>query len=237
MSKNQPTALLSLIGLTQRSIKLLSRFVTYNFQPLYYRTQESLGQHKRDLVVIRVEEASQSLQTTKEQFSDALERFKSVVHVESGTLEEKYRLLKQQFDFCSARSESVTFKIRAIEEVSGALFQEWDNELKDYTNRSLRAQSRQQLKLSKQHYVRLIKAMHKAEQKMQPILGAFRDQVLFLKHNLNANAIAALQHEFSVIALDISQLIQAMEKSISEANHFVHVLVEQKNLPQLPTTK
>ena len=238
MSKyNQSHSLLSIRGLTQRSAKLLSRFVAYNFQHVYYRTKESFGQHKRDLVVVRVEEASESLQETKIQFLDALERFKLVVHVESGTLEDKYKLLKQQFDFCTMRSEVVANRVRAIEEVSDALFQEWEDELKDYTNRSLRAQSRQQLKLSRQHYTRLIKAMHKAEQKIQPVLGAFRDQVLFLKHNLNANAIAALQQEFSEIALDISQLIQAMEKSISEANHFVHVLVEQKNLPSLPAAK
>jgi len=238
MSKyKQSHSLLSIRGLTQRSAKLLSRFVTYNFQHVYYRTKESFGQHKRDLVVVRVEEASDSLQETKIQFLDALERFKSVVHVESGTLEDKYKLLKQQFDFCSMRSEVVANRVRAIEEVSDALFQEWEDELKEYTNRSLRAQSRQQLKLSRQHYTRLIKAMHKAEQKIQPVLGAFRDQVLFLKHNLNANAIAALQQEFLEIALDITQLIQAMEKSISEANHFVHVLVEQKNLPRLPAAK
>ena len=238
MSKyNQSHSVLSIKGLTQRSAKLLSRFVAYNFQHVYYRTKESFGQHKRDLVVVRVEEASDSLQVTKVQFLDALERFKSVVHVESGTLEDKYKLLKQQFDFCAMRSEIVANKVRAIEEVSDALFQEWEAELKEYTNRSLRAQSRQQLKLSRQHYMRLIKAMHKAEQKIQPVLGAFRDQVLFLKHNLNANAIAALQQEFSEISLDITQLIQAMEKSISEANHFVHVLVEQKNLPKLPAAK
>jgi hypothetical protein len=58
-----------------------------------------------------------------------------------------------------------------------------------------------------------------------------RDQVLFLKHNLNANAIAALQQEFAEICFDISQLIQAMEKSIAEANHYVHILVEHKNQP------
>ena len=150
---------------------------------------------------------------------------------------EPTRRTQQQFDFCEMRSEVVGNRIRAIEEVSEALFQEWEGELKEYTNRSLRAQSRQQLKLSRQHYTRLIKAMHKAEQKIQPVLGAFRDQVLFLKHNLNANAIAALQQEFSEIALDISQLIQAMEQSILEANHFVLVLVEQKNLPSLPSAK
>ncbi|GAW84827.1 conserved hypothetical protein [Bathymodiolus platifrons methanotrophic gill symbiont] len=238
MSKHtQSSSLLSVRGLSERSIKLLSRFVAYKFQHVYYRTKESFGQHKRDLVVVRVEEASDSLQETKIQFLDALERFKSVVNVDSGSLEDKYRLLKQQYDFCTMRSEIVANKIQAIEEVSDALFKEWESELKEYTNRSLRAQSRQQLKLSKQHYMRLIKAMLKAEQKIQPVLGAFRDQVLFLKHNLNANAIAALQQEFSEICFDISQLIQAMEKSISEANHFVHVLVEQKNLPVLPASK
>jgi len=238
MSKyTQSRSLLSIRGLTERSVKMLSRFVAYQFQHVYYRTKESFGQHKRDLVVVRVEEASESLQETKVQFLDALERFKSVVNVESGSLEDKYRLLKQQYDFCTMRSEIVNNKIQAIEEVSEALFKEWEAELKEYTNRSLRAQSRQQLKLSKQHYMRLIKAMLKAEQKIQPVLGAFRDQVLFLKHNLNANAIAALQHEFSEISMDISQLIQAMEKSISEANHYVHVLVEHKNLAVLPALK
>ncbi len=238
MSKHtQSSSLLSVRGLSERSIKLLSRFVAYKFQHVYYRTKESFGQHKRDLVVVRVEEASDSLQETKIQFLDALERFKSVVNVDSGSLEDKYRLLKQQYDFCTMRSEIVANKIQAIEDVSDALFKEWESELKEYTNRSLRAQSRQQLKLSKQHYMRLIKAMLKAEQIIQPVLGAFRDQVLFLKHNLNANAIAALQQEFSEICFDISQLIQAMEKSISEANHFVHVLVEQKNLPVLPASK
>ncbi len=221
-------------GLSARSFNLLTRFVNYKFQHAYYRTKESLGQHKRELVVIRVEEASKSLEETKIYFSDALERFKAVVQVGKGSLEDKYRLLKRQFDFCETQSQRVSERIKAIEDVSNALFLEWEKELKEYTSRSLRAQSRQQLKLSKQHYSRLLKAMRKAEKQINPVLGAFRDQVLFLKHNLNANAIAALQQEFSVISLDISQLILAMESSVSEANYFVQVLVEQKSLVALP---
>lgn len=227
-------SLFTIRGLSSRSLNLLTRFVNHKFQHAYYRTKESLGQHKRELVVIRVEEASESLEETKIYFSDALERFKAVVHVEKGSLEDKYRLLKRQFDFCETQSQRVSERIQAIEDVTNALFLEWEKELKEYTSRSLRAQSRQQLKLSKQHYTRLLKAMRKAEKQINPVLGAFRDQVLFLKHNLNANAIAALQQEFSVIALDISQLILAMESSISEANHFVQVLVEQKSLAALP---
>ncbi|MDC9729205.1 MAG: DUF2959 domain-containing protein [Methyloprofundus sp.] len=230
-------SIFSIRGLSARSVNLLTRFINHKFQHAYYRTKESLGQHKRELVVIRVEEASESLEETKVYFSDALERFKAVVQVEKGSLEDKYRLLKRQFDFCETQAQRVAERIKAIEDVSDALFLEWEKELKEYTSRSLRAQSRQQLKLSKQHYTRLLKAMRKAEKQINPVLGAFRDQVLFLKHNLNANAIAALQQEFAVIALDISQLIAVMEASISEANHFVQVLVEQKNLVALPPSK
>lgn len=230
-------SIFSIRGLSARSVNLLTRFINHKFQHAYYRTKESLGQHKRELVVIRVEEASESLEETKVYFSDALERFKAVVQVEKGSLEDKYRLLRRQFDFCETQAQRVAERIKAIEDVSDALFLEWEKELKEYTSRSLRAQSRQQLKLSKQHYTRLLKAMRKAEKQINPVLGAFRDQVLFLKHNLNANAIAALQQEFAVIALDISQLIAVMEASISEANHFVQVLVEQKNLVALPPSK
>ena len=109
---------------------------------------------------------------------------------------------------------------------------EWENELNEYSNRALRNSSKQQLKVARQNYVRLIKAMQRAESKIQPVLAAFKDQVLYLKHNLNARAIAALQHEFIEISIDISQLILAMEQTIAEASQFVSVLVDQKVITQ-----
>lgn len=215
------------------AVKVLSRFALRQFQQAYYRTKESLGQHKRDLVVLRVEEASESLLETKAYFLDALECFKSFVNVGQNDLDAQYHRLKAQFDFCDAHSQRIVEKINAIEEVSEALFSEWEAELKQYSSRSLRAQSRQQLKQSRRDYQQLLKTMHKAQKKIDPVLGAFRDQVLFLKHNLNANAIAALEKEFSDVTMDISQLIQAMEISIAEANQFVTVLIEHHHIPAL----
>lgn len=111
------------------------------------------------------------------------------------------------------------------------MFAEWEAELALYSNRALKARSQQQLKKSRQQYARLLKALQTAETRMHPVLAAFQDQVLFLKHNLNAHAIAALRHEFMEIGVDISRLIEVMEKTISEASQFVAVLVEQKQLP------
>lgn len=214
---------------------LLSQLFTIvkkRFDNLYYQSRESLlGHHKRDIVVIQVEQTCNSLINTRDQFEDALQQFKNIVNINDSSLEHRYKLLQRQYDFCKSKSDDVSHRISAIEEVSASLFKEWKDELGHYHNRVLRSKSRQQLKVSKQQYSRLIRTMRKAESRIHPVLAAFKDQVLFLKHNLNAQAIAALQHEFIELSIDISQLIEVMEITINEASQFVSTLVEQKALP------
>lgn len=207
-------------------------FVRKTRDNIYYHSRESvLGHHKRDIVVIQVDQACNSLKVTRDQFEDALEQFKSIVNVQETSLLHRYKRLQRQYDFCKSKSDDVSHRITIIEEVSSSLFKEWEDELGQYNNRKLRSQSRQQLKASRQQYTRLIKTMRKAESRIQPVLSGFKDQVLFLKHNLNAQAIAALQHEFVEISIDISQLIEIMEITINEASQFVSTLVDQKALP------
>lgn len=201
---------------------------------VYFQSRVSiLGQHKREIVVFHVDQACHSLKSSRDQFEDALQQFKNVVAIEESTLEHRYLLLKRQFEFCKIKSDDVSDRIAIIEQVSSSLFREWEEELEQYANRTLRSRSKKQLKDSRQQYSRLIKTMRKAESRIQPVLSAFKDQVLFLKHNLNAQAIAALQHEFVEIGIDIAQLIEVMEITIKEASHFVSTLVDQKALPSI----
>ncbi|MGR9087144.1 MAG: DUF2959 domain-containing protein [Gammaproteobacteria bacterium] len=220
-------------AMAAQALKFIGNFISRKIRSAYYNARESIGDHKRGIVVYQVEQVCVSLQETRNEFENALERFRSLVSVNETSLEHRYHQLNRQYQFCRAKSDSVSDRIKAIEEVSAALFAEWEDELNEYTNRSLRNSSRQQLKIARQNYSRLIKALHMAEGKIQPVLSAFKDQVLYLKHNLNAQAIAALQHEFLIIGIDISQLIRAMELTIAEASQFVTVLVEQKSLPSL----
>lgn len=203
------------------------QFINKYLRRFYYNSKESLGYHKRDLVVTHVEKACSSLESSRDQFTDALTQFKSLVNMDESLLAQRYKLLKRQYEACQYKANEVSDRIQAIEEVSEALFNEWEVELKQYSNRTLRSRSRAQLKSSRQHYRKLLKNLAKAELKMRPVLVAFHDQVLFLKHNLNAQAIAALQHEIVVISVDISLLIEFMEQTISEANQFVYTLIEQ----------
>ena len=216
------------------ALSLISGFFSKKIRSVYYSARESIGEHKRDQIIYQVEQTCISLAETRDEFQDALERFKNLVSINEFSLEHRYNLLNRQYQFCCSKSENVSHRIRAIEQVSEALFNEWENELNEYTNRTLRNNSKRQLKAARQHYAKLIKAMRRAENTINPVLTAFKDQVLYLKHNLNARAIAALQHELIEISLDISQLIQAMEQTISEASQFVSILVDQKALSHHP---
>lgn len=56
---------------------------------------------------------------------------------------------------------------------------------------------------------------------MQPVLTAFQDQALYLKHNLNAQAIGALKGELGRIESDVEALISNMQQSIAESESFI----------------
>ena len=121
----------------------------------------------------------------------------------------------------AAQAQEVTQRIDAVEDVSEDLFDEWDEEIGLITNAKYRSASRSQLNDSKRQYKSLISAMRRAESKMPPVLDAFRDQVLFLKHNLNARAIASLRGELGTIETDVASLIRDMEASISQSRAFI----------------
>lgn len=213
-------------------IKFIKSMLNKPLRSAYYQSRETLlGHHKRDIVVMQVDQACDSLKESRDQFIDALEKFKSVARHDQTPLELRYQQLKKRYDICRHKADQVGQRIQAIEEVSNALFAEWEAELALYSSRALKVRSQQQLKKSRMQYGRLLKALQMAESRMNPVLAAFQDQVLFLKHNLNAHAIAALRHEFIEMGLDISKLIEVMEKTIAEASLFVSVLVEQKQLP------
>lgn len=188
---------------------------------VYYGTWEALGVPKRDIMVDRVQDARDDQEAAKEQFASALEKFSAMFEFEGGELEAKYKSLKAELDESESRASAVTGRIDSVESVSEALFSEWATELEQYTNKDLRAASEKQMKSTRAKYDQMIAAMRKAESKMQPVLSAFRDQVLFLKHNLNARAIASIEGTAGELETDVARLIAEMEASIKEADAFI----------------
>lgn len=188
---------------------------------VYYSTYEKFGVYKRDLLKKRVIEARDDQQAAQKEFKDALTRLKEITHFEGGEAESAYRSLKSDYDDCAQQADAVHGRIRAVESVANDLFAEWEKENAEISTPSLRSASQDQLAATRQRYNELHTALVQAEESMTPVLRQFNDYVLYLKHNLNAQAIASLKGEATNIQTDISRLIEQMNQSIARADEFV----------------
>jgi hypothetical protein len=188
---------------------------------VYYGTMEKLGVHKRDIMVDRVKAARDTQNEAKQQFLTAMEQFKGVVNFQGGDLEKEYNKLNATLQKSEAKATEVRNRIRAVEDVSDALFSEWRAEIKQYTSDTLRKSSQRKYDVTKKKYTELMTAMKRAEGKLEPALAPLRDQVLYMKHNLNARAIAGLSSELISVQTNVDRLVRDMESAIAEADAFI----------------
>ncbi|QIA64512.1 DUF2959 family protein [Vibrio astriarenae] len=190
----------------------------------YYAAMEQVGYHKRDIMVDRVEDAKESQQEAQQEFTSALEALSALTNFDGGELESVYKDINSRYEASEAAAQDVRDRIEAIEDVSDALFDEWQQELALYSNDKLRRSSEQKLRDTKASYQTMLAAMWKAEQKMTPVLDTLRDNTLYLKHNLNASAIGSLQGEFMSLESDIELAIEQMNAAIAESDKFLQKL-------------
>lgn len=200
---------------------IISSITLASCSTVYLNTLEKFGVEKRDVLVSRVKDARSEQADAQETFASALEEFRSLVDVDGGELEKKYDRLSASYDRSKKQAADVRKRISDVELVGNKLFKEWEKELALYDSADLRRRSQQQLDATRGDYTQLIVAMNKAAERMSPVLELYEDQVLFLKHNLNARAISSLDTERLKIEERVNDLIEEMNTAIAEADAFI----------------
>jgi chromosome segregation ATPase len=190
----------------------------------YYAAYEKFGVYKRDLLKKRVVAAHDEQKRAGQQFQSALTRLKAMTDFDGGQLEKTYNALQSDYDGCASKSEAVRKRIRDMETVAGDLFVEWEKEIQEISTPSLQQSSRKQLHATRERYEDMHQASLDAEKALEPVLRQFKDYVLYLKHNLNAQALASLKGEAANIQGEIAKLIARMNESIAQADAFVKAM-------------
>ncbi|MFT7006385.1 MAG: hypothetical protein ACJAXJ_000893 [Colwellia sp.] len=209
---------------SQKLCVIISVFSLASCSSAYYSAMEKVGIHKRDIMVDRVVDAKESQQEAQAQFKSALEEMTALTNFDGGDLETQYNVIQEQYEDSKDAAEHVSSRIEKIEDVSDALFEEWQDEIEQISSTNLKRQSLVKLRETQRRYQSLIKSMRKAENKMAPVLSALKDNSLFLKHNLNAKAVGALQGEMVSIKKDVSALIKDMNLAIEQSQKFIELL-------------
>ncbi len=207
--------------LTVTALVFFMLFAVGGCSTTYYHAMEKVGIHKRDIMVDRVEDARDSQAAAQEQFKSALQRFDAVIRLEETDLKKAHDSLNTEYEKSRQAAEKVSSRIEKVEEIAEDLFAEWEAELAEYQNKELRRSSKEQLKRTEKRYREMVAGMQQAEASMTPVLQIFKDNVLFLKHNLNAQAIGSLQSEFANLKGEIDILISKMNSAIELSNKFI----------------
>jgi hypothetical protein len=192
----------------------------------YYSAWELLGREKRDLLRSNVETVKKDQEKAADVFEDALESLRGLYEVDAGGLEKAYDEIKDDYENATDRAAEIGDRIDTIDSIAEDLFDEWDREIDEISNASYRAKSREKLEETRGKYAVLAASLKRAEASMDPVLTHLKDNVLFLKHNLNAAAIGGLSSEMDRISADIEELIADMRASIAEADRFLATLPE-----------
>lgn len=190
-------------------------------QTTYYAVWEKLGKEKRHLLRDQVEKSREDQEKASEEFKDALTRLKEMYGLDGGNLENMYDRLSSDYEDCENRAAIIDERIEKVHRIAQDLFEEWRQEIDQIQNASFRSKSREKLKLTQTRYARLESALKTSRKRMTPVLANLRDYILFLKHNLNAQAIGSLKSEVSSIETDVDRLIRDIQKSINAADAFL----------------
>jgi gas vesicle protein len=208
-------------GLTLAMIILL---ILAGCQSTYYAVWEKMGKEKRHLLKDNVEQVREDQADASEQFASVVERIKAMYGFDGGELESVYSKLSADFQACEERADAVRDRIDKVERIAADLFDEWASEIDTIENVKLRSKSRASLQDTRKRFSRLQRSMARAEASMGPVLNNLRDYVLYLKHNLNAQAVSSLRKEVADIETDVSSLVEDMNRSIKEADAFVKTI-------------
>jgi hypothetical protein len=193
-------------------------------QTTYYAVWEKMGKEKRHLLKDNVEKVREDQAEASEQFASVVERIKAMYGFDGGELEDVYEKLSEDYRACEERADTVRDRIDKVERIAADLFKEWESEIAAIENVKFKSKSRASLQDTRNRFARLQRSMARAEASMGPVLTNLQDYVLYLKHNLNAQAVSSLRKEVADIETEVSSLIADMNRSIKEADAFVKTM-------------
>jgi predicted nucleic acid-binding Zn-ribbon protein len=190
-------------------------------QTTYYKAMRTLGKEKRDILVSRIKDAKKDQQQASDQIKTTMQSFQELTGFKGGSLEKSYNRLNSEYEKANGQANKLHDRIQSIDQVSQDLFKEWQGEINQMDNRKLKTQSAGMLRDARIRQAAYLRSMHKMEDQMTPVLHAFHDQVLFLKHNLNARAIGSLKNTSASIQDDVTVLLASMDGSMQEADKLI----------------
>ncbi|MBK8978494.1 MAG: DUF2959 family protein [Planctomycetes bacterium] len=113
-------------------------------------------------------------------------------------------------EHCEAQADALEKAFGEMQKAAEPVFGRWEADLQVFSSERLRERSRERLDETRGRYAALAGAITPAIGSLDALNRSLRDQALFLSHDLNPSALAALEEEFA----DLEQTARALDEQL-----------------------
>lgn len=178
-------------------------------------------------LISRVRAAQHEAGEAQEDFTAAFTLYQRITTPQAVELDELADDYADALERCQGRHEELDEHVAAVGAEAEELFAGWNEELTRFSSDTLREKSAAMLADTQARTERVLAALVRVQERMDPLVRKLEDYALFFNHNLNARAIATLEDTYK----DFDAEYRALESELASSQQEMAAFLAQFEEP------
>lgn len=180
------------------------------------------GLAKVDDLVDRIERVHVESELAKEAAKSAVRRLRTLASPGfAGDPVETHQELSLAVDTSESQAARLTESVESMEAAAEPVFDQWRADLDAIVSARVRTRSEQRLRDTRNRYAAIVAAVKPAMEEYEALNRNLRDLTLFLGHDFNASAIAAVDEDVQALEQQVLALDGQLEECLAAAQTYL----------------
>lgn len=166
----------------------------------------------------------QAIGQTKVQLMKTMDVYNALMADDAQDRKKLYKNLQKEMSNTEKRRAKIDEEAAKMKTEADTLFTQWAESAAAIENPDLRKRSEERLEATKASYAEIRVVGQKAADLYPPFMKALQDQITYLGHDLNAEAVASLAPEAAKLNEKAQALTRSLDDTISTANQRIGAL-------------
>jgi len=186
------------------------------------------GPAQVDDLVSRVERVYVASEVAKERVESAIEKLQAITAPGfQGQAVPAYERLMTAIELAETHAAELGDSVAYMKEGGAPIFEQWTTDLEAFTNPAMRRRSLTRLVATRERYDAISTAADPALSAYNSLVKSLRDHALFLRHDLNAASLAAINEDLQTLNKQAADVDQRFDACLQAARTYM----ESTSLP------
>ncbi len=178
--------------------------------------------HKRtDEHIEKIERASDEMKDLRKHLDKVFEAYHKTLREGTDKRRSSYNELVKALERCEEKTKELRKRHEEMDKQAEEYFKRWKNSVKDIKNADLEQRSEGRLETTRRRYREVSESWKGMREDYEPVLAELRDQIVYLGHDLNEDAVLSLKEDAAELEELASALFRSMEGFGSTADEYI----------------